>query len=115
MKIYNLKVVFKLYKMNLLDPNFYASVPTWIYISGGFGILFITNLTLVCCYCERIRRKKELDIREFELKKKEKKFRMEKEMELKKKENELKIMQEIDNYDDIIISHPMKYSEYSSI
>jgi len=88
--------------MNLLDPNFYESIPIWIYISGGFGLLFLLNSTILCCYCDRIRRKKELDLRELELQTRE--------IIILERYNQIKKNQE---NNDIIISHPMTYSEYN--
>ena len=87
--------------INLLDPNFYASIPLWVYITGGFGIIILINSSVLCCYCCKIeRRKKELDLKEVELKRKEYIFI--------RKQQQQKIE---DDHSDIIISKPMKYSE----
>jgi len=89
--------------INFLDPNFYATIPTWIYITGGFGIIIIINSAVLCCYCckkqKLEKRKKELDLVEYELRRREMQFnkKLEKEKE----------------YKDIILSYPMKYSEFS--
>ena len=87
--------------INFLDPNFYASIPLWVYITGGFGIIILINSSVLCCYCCKIeRRKKELDLKEVELKRKEYIFI--------RKQQQQKFE---DDHSDIIISKPMKYSE----
>ena len=89
--------------INFLDPNFYATIPTWIYITCGFSIIIIINSTVLCCYCCKIekleKRKKELDLAEHALCQREIQFdrKIEKEKE----------------YKDIILSYPIKYSEFS--
>jgi hypothetical protein len=89
--------------MSLLDPNLYASIPTWIYITGGIGISLIINSIALYCCCKRIViKEKELKRREIELSNKEKMFN--KKLQLKKQE-----------HSDIIISYPKKYSEYNIV
>ena len=87
--------------VNLLDPNFYASIPLWIYITGGFGIIILINSSVLCCYCCKMeKQKKELELRELELQRKKYQFI------IKQKQQ---IFQ--DEYSDIVITKPMKYSE----
>ena len=89
--------------INFLDPNFYATIPTWIYITCGFSIIIIINSSVLCCYFCKIekleKRKKELDLAEYELCQREIQFnrKIEKEKE----------------YKDIILSCPITYSEFS--
>ena len=89
----------------LLDPNFYASIPLWIYITGGFGVIILINSSVLCCFCCKIqRRKKELDFREIELQRRENQFA--RKVKIDKKERQYET-------EDIIISKPMKYEELS--
>ena len=90
--------------LNLLDPNFYATIPLWIYLTGGFGIIILINSTVLCCYCCKIeKRKKELDLRESTLRSRELQF-------ARKQQNRKIEDEELDN---IVISKPMTYSEFS--
>jgi hypothetical protein len=89
--------------INFLDLNFYETIPTWVYITGGFSILIIINSTVLCCYCCKVKklekRKKELDLLEYKL-----------------RQCEIQVNRKIEKekeYDDIILSYPIKYSEFS--
>lgn len=102
-KLYFVNKLFTKYKMSLLDPNLYASIPIWIYITGGIGIsLIINSIALCCCYKRIVIKEKELKRRELDLCNKEKMFN--KKLQLKKQE-----------YSDITISYPKKYSEYNMV
>ena len=90
--------------INLLDPNFYASLPIYIYVTGGFGVIILINSCVACCYCCKIQRKrKDLDRRDFELRRKERFF----EMKLQRQKEHEKIMDS-----DIVISKPIHYDDF---
>ena len=82
----------------LFDPNFYSSIPLWVYITGGFGIVIIINSSVLCCYCCKItKRVKDLDLREVELRQRELMFNRKVELE----------------NNDIVITKPISYSDYT--
>jgi len=80
----------------LLDPNFYASIPLYVYVSGGFGIIIAINSCVLCCYCCRINKlRNELDMRE---------------RDINRRENYVKHRERLHDDDtDIHLSMPMKY------
>jgi hypothetical protein len=56
----------------LLDQNFYASVPSYVYISAGFFALSTINSCLLCCYYCKIKKiKKDIELKEIEIKRRE--------------------------------------------
>lgn len=75
--------------INLLDINFYSTIPTWVYVTSGFGIIFLINSIAICCCCLPYRRKKEkLRSRELEIQKKEIEIEIKIEKEKKRDEYE---------------------------
>ena len=87
-------------EFNFLDINFYKTIPIWIYLTSGFGTLFVLNVCAIGCYiCKMNKRKAELVIQELQLHKKELEF------DIKKNKKELE-------KDDVRISSPAKYSEF---
>ena len=73
---------------NLLDPNFYTSIPEWIYIISGFGIIAVCNSIYFCCHsCKYKRRIEKLKIKEFDVEKRE--IELDRRLEIERKEKEL--------------------------
>ena len=87
--------------INFLDINFYATIPIWIYIVSGFGLIFLVNFIVICCCCIPYKRKKQkLHMRELELKKKEINF----EIKLEKEKQR-------DEYEGITLTRPAMYKD----
>ena len=87
--------------INLLDINFYSTIPTWIYITSGFGLLFLLNSIAICCCCLPYKRKKDkLRKREIEIQKKE----IDIEIKLQKEKSR-------DEYEGLTLSRPVVYKK----
>ena len=100
---------------NLLDPNFYTSIPEWIYIISGFGIIAVCNSIYFCCHsCKYKRRIEKLKIKEFDLEKRE--IELDRRLEIERKEKELirREKQKEKDYPGIILSTP-KLATYEEI
>ena len=98
----------------LLDIEFYNSLPIWIYISIGFGLLLIINSIVICCYCCSIKKfKKNLELKSLELDRRELKINK-RELEFEIKVIEKKQVYD-DDIDDIVLSKPALYSETRNI
>ena len=95
---------------NLLDVNFYTTLPIWSYVAIGFGVI---NVTCCCIWKYRYKKKiSKLKIKEFDLDRREMEIdrRMDKErkaMDLKRHQQE----KEYDEYEDIVLTRPKLYSE----
>ena len=95
----------------LLDVNFYNKLPIWVYISTGFGVLFILNTCCLCCYsCKYKKKLEKLKIKEYEIERRE--ISLEKLIE-----SERKRLEREREYDGIVLTKPTLYSEleYPSI
>jgi hypothetical protein len=100
--------------INLLDIEFYNSLPIWIYISLGFGVLLIINGILICCYCCSLKKLKEnIELKSLELDRRELKINK-RELEFEIKVIEKKQVYD-DDLDDIVLSKPALYSETRNI
>ena len=96
--------------INLLDIEFYNTLPIWIYISIGFGVLLIINSIVICCYCCSLKKlKKNLELKSLELDRRELKINK------RELEFEIKIIEkkqyDDDDLDDVVLSKPALYSD----
>ena len=95
--------------INLLDANFYSTLPIWTYVVAGFGIV---NLTFLCCCVCRYKNKiSKLKMREFELEKRE--MEVDRRFEIERRSKELERLQKEKDkkYEGIILTKPKVYSE----
>ena len=92
-----------------LNMDFFNNLPIWVYISSGFGLLFILNSCCLCCYSCKYQKKLEmLKYREFELEKNELSLQKRIDSQKRREKSELE-------YDGIVLSKPALYSETHSI
>ena len=95
---------------NFLDPNFYNTIPIWIYFVSGLGIL---NITFICCCycCKNKKNESKLKIRELELDRRELELDKRYELERREKEMERRRKARDKEYEGITLSKPTLYSE----
>ena len=93
----------------LLDPNFYRSIPIWIYAFSGLGCLNV----IACCCCWLSNRKNisKMKIKELELDRRE--MELDKRCEIEKREKELERRKKAQEkeYEGITLTRPSLYSE----
>ena len=93
----------------LLDPNFYISIPLWVYAFSGLGCV---NITLCFCYwCFNRKNTSMIKIKELELERLE--MELDKRFELEQREKDLERRKKAldKEYEGITLTRPSLYSE----
>ncbi len=83
---------------NIIDPNFYSTIPVLFYAALGVSILGTAFISCYCYSCQNNRRISKMKNKELELE------RQQKEREKKKKEREKE-------FEGIILTKPAVYTE----
>ncbi len=88
----------------LLDINFYKNLPIWLYITSGFGVLLVLNISCLCCYsCKYKKKLNKIKLKEFEIERRE--LELEKRLDFEKKR-----LERDKKFDGIILTKPTLYS-----
>ena len=82
----------------------YNSLPIWVYVTSGFGVLLLLNTCCLSCYsCKYKKKLEKLKIKEFDIERRE--IALEKRLE-----SERKCLKR--EYDGIVLSKPAIYSDF---